>query len=331
MRQRAWIILSGAAITVMVVGGLVLALVDFQAALVLAAALSGALVLTWLLSWVTARGALTKRAAITVVALVLLAGGIVAGLLYAVGGFVEQGDFSPLPTAISPIVLEPQDAEEGDLDTDTPEPETVVVARQLTVIVSPEAGSLRRFTVEPTLLVDVYRGFETYLGEERVALPVRSVQSQRLGFLVREAQVGTFFGAYPVTVNEEAFTIRPCQGGCPPITVELRDMPQGAFQDARPAADIERDTYVTTETLIWEVTRTTRPISFAFVPPPFNNLSGALAPLLGAATVNDWVIGVVGLLGGVAIMPLAQSFLQDWAEGKVFEAVRGKKGSGKGD
>src|SRR3990172_2845181 len=155
-----------------------------------------------------------------------------------------------------------------------------------TVVINPEWVEYYRETNIPT----------------NVDLPEREVASTNVGLLTREIKIipiqadssGNGMLALP-----DGRTLKGsiCSFSCKKIYVELHDAPKGSFLAAKDAEKVQKYPYIDTETISWSVINLKQGIAFAFVPPPFHYLRPILEPLLGASSLNQWILGLLGLIG----------------------------------
>jgi hypothetical protein len=107
-------------------------------------------------------------------------------------------------------------------------------------------------------------------------------------------------------------------------------VPQGSFLAARDATDIQKHPYVGTETVTWSVLNLEDELTFAFIPPPFQYVRPIIQPLIGASTLNQWVLGIMGLIGALVISPIVKPVILSTAQKRFaawLEKRSGEKGS----
>jgi len=155
-----------------------------------------------------------------------------------------------------------------------------------------------------------------------VDLLEREVTSTNVGLLTREVRI------VPIQVDSsgDATITLPdgrtlkgsiCSFSCENIDVELHDAPKGSFLAAKDAEKIQKYPYIDTETVSWSVINLKQGIIFAFVPPPFHHVRPIIEPLLGASALNQWVLGILGLIGTILITPIVKPVILTTAQ-KTF-------------
>jgi hypothetical protein len=228
--------------------------------------------------------------------------------------------------AAEPPVAEGQGSGEPSEEPDAPSLPVAVVTGY-TMIIQPEARA-GSFTVTEQAVYEVYLNGQLLAADLPLTIGTRKVDSAGRGFLLWGSEVPPLEGdpSRPLEVSAPdgtLLTTQVCGGSqCAPSTIELRDFPKGAFVAARDAETVETLPFVNTETVIWSQRSLHRPVSFAFIRPPFNSLRPVLGPLLGASTLSDWAIGLIGLLGTVTVLPFARALLEDWFEGKLVDGAK---------
>ena len=94
--------------------------------------------------------------------------------------------------------------------------------------------------------------------------------------------------------------------------VELDDFPINTFYAAHYARDIQKYPYIDTETITWN--SGDLEVRFGFIPPPFQFFQPLLNPLIGASSLNQWVVGIIGVIGAVIFTPIIKPVLTDTAQ-----------------
>ena len=156
-----------------------------------------------------------------------------------------------------------------------------------------------------------------------VELPPRQVTSANAGFLAKEVRIDPLqadaSGDVSITLPDgRILTGRLCSS-CESTAIELQDVPQGSFLAARDADNVEKHPYVGTETVTWSVLDLREGIRFAYVPPPYQYLRPLLQPLIGASTLNQWVLGLAGLIGTLVVSPIVKPMLLTALQKKIEE------------
>jgi len=91
--------------------------------------------------------------------------------------------------------------------------------------------------------------------------------------------------------------------------VELDDFPLNSFYAAHDAQDLQRHPYIDTETITWGSLSST--ITFSYITPPFQEVRALLTPVLGASSLNQWLIGIIGMVGTLIFSPIVKPVLTD--------------------
>jgi hypothetical protein len=152
-----------------------------------------------------------------------------------------------------------------------------------------------------------------------VELPEREVTSTNVGLLTREVRI------MPIQANSSGNAIITlpdgrtlkgsiCSFSCENIDIELHDAPKGSFLVAKDAEKTQKYPYIDTETISWSVINLEQGITFAFIPPPFHHIRQIIEPLLGASALNQWVLGILGLICTIFITPIVQPVILTTAQ-----------------
>lgn len=201
----------------------------------------------------------------------------------------------------------------------------------------PEDSLAAGVVVNEEVVFDVYDGGEITFAGEGMQFPERHVTSERRGFLLREVTIeplgaGVFEPVRLTLPDTSVELARLCSArSCPPAHVRLEDFPQNTFFAARGVQTVEIVPYVNTEIVTWtvdDVALLTEGVTFAYIPPPFQHLRPVLAPLVGAARVSEWLVGLVGLVGSIAVAPVLMPVLENVVIDRLFDAFKGAVGLG---
>lgn len=177
------------------------------------------------------------------------------------------------------------------------------------IVAVPVSSQLKGFQVEEYVtLVDgvEYKPAETWTpamvdGRPGYRLPAQPVAVTSRGFLLKEALI-----ASSVTCCESAL-------------VEIKDIPLDAFYAAVYARDLQHYPYVDTETITWDPG--SDDIRFSYIVPPFQILRPVFAPLMGASSLSQWLLGLIALLGTFVFTPVVKpilvEFAQKWLKNKL--------------
>jgi hypothetical protein len=285
--------------------------VDYRAALALIVGVGAA----WLIVRVAGlRTAFTLAGVLAVLGLIMAA--VVAPRLASVVDLLE-----PVPTAA------PQGASAG---------EEAGVVREVAITdyrltATPRKPLAAGVVVDEEVVFDVYEDGEVVLAGQGMRFPEREVASERRGFLLREVTVeplgvGVFSPVSLTLPDGSVEQARLCSPrACSPAHVRLEDFPQNAFFAARGVPEVEIVPYINTEIVTWteeDVTLLSQGVTFAYVPPPFQYLRPFLVPLIGASQFSEWLVGLVGLVGGVVAAPILMPVLENLVIDRIFEGIK---------
>lgn len=127
----------------------------------------------------------------------------------------------------------------------------------------------------------------------------RQISSTNRGLIVKEVCVAplnldsTGYISLKL-VNGVSLREKLCQDICPDSSIELVDFPTGSFYQAKGADDLKISPYLDTETVSWSVPNLRRGIRLAYIPPPYHYFRRVIKPFLEFASVNKWIIMVLG-------------------------------------
>jgi hypothetical protein len=292
--------------------------VDYRAALALAVGVGGAGLI------VRIAGRLGRDRSGRRILLVAAGVLVVIGLAIAILAVLRLGS---VPDLLGPVATaEPQGASAGE----------EAVVRELAITdyrlrAMPGESLAAGVVVDEEVVFDVYENGEVVLTGQGMRFPEREVASERQGFLLREVtveplDVGVFEPvglALPDGSVEQARLCSPW--ACPPAHVRLEDFPQNAFFAARGVPEVEIVPYVNTEIVTWtvdDVALLSQGVTFAYIPPPFQYLRPVLTPLVGASQFGEWLVGLVGLVGGVVAAPVLMPVLENLVVDRIFDAIK---------
>ena len=172
------------------------------------------------------------------------------------------------------------------------------------------------FTIKETVVINQdWISFYHATGlPQSVDLPERKVRSTSLGLLARQVkimpdQVGPSGEAAITLPDGRILKGDICSLTCGKIVIVLHDVPSGSFLAAKDADDIQEAPYIHTETVSWSVLDPDQGITFAFVPPPFNVVRPVIEPLLGVSSLDQWLLGILGLLSTLLVSPFVKPVL----------------------
>ncbi len=197
-----------------------------------------------------------------------------------------------------------------------------LAVREYRVVVLPGDERLKQLEVFEEITADVYLGADLLAAGMVFSLPPRTVEAVPGGFLLAEARLDSP-GVFEVSLSDGSPASGiVCNPRCPLTRVELRDFPRQAFFAARDAGPVEIAPYLDTEIVRWSVTDAAPGIVFAFMQPPFQHLRPLLAPLVGASDAEEWVVGLIGVIGTIVMAPLIRPILTELFEEGLTRFLR---------
>lgn len=183
-----------------------------------------------------------------------------------------------------------------------------------------------------------YLESETFIVEESAVVvdglfidfPTRLLKSNNRSLLLKELQITPLqmdtLGDVNVTMPDGDIRAGPlCGDYCPESTVELVDFPINRFYAARGAQDIERFSYINTETIVWSVRNLEKGVAFAYFRSPYHYyLRPILQPFLGITSIGQWAIGFISLVSTILLAPIVRPVFIDAAQAKL-KSIFGNK------
>ena len=100
-----------------------------------------------------------------------------------------------------------------------------------------------------------------------------------------------------------------CSLSCGAINIEIQDAPAGSFLAAKGAKAMQELRLSNREAISWSGTSLDQGITFAFVPPPYSIVQPILQPLVGLSALDQWLLGIFGLLATLLIAAILNSEL----------------------
>jgi len=225
----------------------------------------------------------------------------------------------------------------GEPAAEAPEPSLVGRIDVYRVSIRPGESLAAGVEVSEAAVYTLTKGGGEVVSGALYEVPVRSVASERRGFLLREVtiqpwQTGATSNVTLTAPDGETAVTRVCTFvSCAPTEVEITGLPKGSFFAARGVPDVTITPYVNEEIVTWHTNDVSDGIVFAYIPPPFQVARPVLAPFIGASTASDWTVGLITLVGTVIAMPLVQPVLenifQDWLADQIRALFGRKKNS----
>jgi hypothetical protein len=293
--------------------------VDYRAALALVIGVGGA----WLIVRIARRLGRDRpgRRIVLAAAGVLIVAGVVIAITAVPRLVSVVGPPPPIATQVGPQGAAGEEA---------------VVIREVAITdyrltATPRKPLAAGVVVGEEVVFDVYEDGEIVLAGQGMRFPEREVPSERRGFLLREVTIEPLgvgvFGPVSLTLPDGSVEqARLCSSrACPPAHVRLEDFPQNAFFAARGVPEVEIVPYINTEIVTWtvdDVALLAQGVTFAYVPPPFQYLRPFLVPLIGASQFGEWLVGLVGLVGGVVAAPVLMPVLENLVIDRIFEGIK---------
>ena len=188
------------------------------------------------------------------------------------------------------------------------------------VVVKPETAQLNKILIQEFVIPNnnVYSPPSSWtainIGNETgYSLPEIEATIKNRGFLLKEA---SFQSSIPFHYY------------CGYTDVELNDFPLNTFYAAYYAEDLKKYPYIDTETITWRIANPwfmwftpSRNIKFSYITPPFQMVKPLLTPLIGASLLNQWLIGIISILGTAIFTPIIKPVLIDIAQKSIKNRV----------
>jgi hypothetical protein len=153
--------------------------------------------------------------------------------------------------------------------------------------------SIRYYYVGLQLVLDTSEYVSLSIADKRVALLQRGGQSVDFGYL------------------------KPQQA-----TIEINDIPKGSFYQSNVPSSNPHE-YVNVESVALHPDDFDRVVKFAYVPPPYNAIKSLITPFLGAASLGQFFIAVLGVaVAGFALY--VSPVLSDMVRGRIRSLVTGR-------
>jgi len=166
----------------------------------------------------------------------------------------------------------------------------------------PEVFKETQFTPESAWVSTSIDGHAGFL------LPETELRSSSYGFLLNEVKFESPDVSYSFAFSDLSlpwnYDFSP---SCTEAVIRLRDFPLDAFYAALDAFELERHSYVNTETVTWDTY--SRDIRFVYIRPPFQLFKPFIKPFLGVSSLNQWIIGLIGLIGTAIMTPVIKPVL----------------------
>ena len=196
------------------------------------------------------------------------------------------------------------------------------------MLVTPLDDGLRTLTITDTLVIEAAAAANTGFtppeawapvkaagAQSAYTLPARTITPRPHGFLVDEAIIPPpdWVFSDPAILTQNLAAYEGCNTGA--VQVTLQDFPRAAFLAAEnPAGPILVQPYLERETVSYISGAET--VRFAFIRPPFQRARGLLSPFLGVSNLPDFLVALLGAVGGVLlseiIKPALQRLLAGW-------------------
>jgi hypothetical protein len=136
-------------------------------------------------------------------------------------------------------------------------------------------------------------------------LPERTATIENRGFLLKEVAFSP-----PI----------PCNGYYESQTsVKLVDFPLNSFYAAHDVQGLQRLPYLNTETITWNSDNLD--VKFGYIPPPYQFLQTLLRPLIGASLLNQWLIGIIGIIGTFVFVPFISPVFTEIAQSAIKNKI----------
>lgn len=154
--------------------------------------------------------------------------------------------------------------------------------------------------------------------------PARAAKSAQ-GWLLREVRLELPEKTVAQFAWSEAGTSREAANVCcfRPVTIRLKNIPKGAFYEARDADGLRTTAYADTETVEWQVLDPwgeREHAEFSLVPPPYHRFP-FLRRVASLSSVADWVFTLGGMLGSSLLVSLLIPVFKDLGKQRVKRAL----------
>lgn len=287
------------------------AIVDFRAAMAILLGVAAA----WLLVQIVRAIGRSSRRGLWVGFVAVIVLGVSLAFLLSTTFQQQAGDSRPLF----------DEGMMGAESAEAPRPTVLPTAYRLTLSPGETKGEM---LAHEEVIYNVMSQGSVAAADQLLTLPERVVASETRGFLLREVTImpldaGAYdLMAFPLPEGGEARAPLCTYLRCPISTVRLEDFPQNAFVAARGVKTVESAPYLDTEIVTWTPTNLPDGITFAYIPAPFHHLRGVLMPLVGATSLDDWMIGLLAMIGSLIAAPLIVPILENVLEEVVGEWIK---------
>lgn len=156
----------------------------------------------------------------------------------------------------------------------------------------------------------------------------REVFSTPKGFLLQELNISplkaTPLGIVELELPDKTLLKGELCGskGCPSNEIILSDFPEGSFYAAKNAQDLQSLKYIDTSTTSWSVLDLDSGVTFAYIPQPFYNFRNILFPFLGISQINEWMIGLLGLILTFFVTPIVLPVINDEIKQRILRLFK---------
>jgi len=177
------------------------------------------------------------------------------------------------------------------------------------VVATPKTPQLNGITIQEFVIPKNSMSFTppvdwtaTYIGSETgFSLPEIEATIENRGFLLKEASFRS-----SIYCSDK-------------VNVELHDFPLNSFYAAHYAQGLEKFPYIDTETITWN--SSDESVRFSYVTPPFQIVKPILNPLMGASSMNQWLMGFIGIIGTVIFAPIIKPVFTEIAQKSIKNKI----------
>jgi hypothetical protein len=114
----------------------------------------------------------------------------------------------------------------------------------------------------------------------------------------------------PIATAADSFVVRTDSGRVvlprlrhsAPGEVRVMGLPASSFGQARYVSKVDTASFVNEQRAVWALSPRDTVVAFSYVPARFAAWRKLLDPIVGASTLAQWVIGLVGVIGIVAAL-----------------------------
>jgi hypothetical protein len=134
--------------------------------------------------------------------------------------------------------------------------------------------------------------------------PGRWIRTQQRGFALNVVEFA------PGVIGPDSFVVRtdsgpvvlPAASSSTAGEVRVSGLPSNSFGQARFVRDVDTASFVSEQQARWKIPVGERVVAFSYVPARYAAWRTLLSPVIGANSVPQWVLGIIGVIGVVAAL-----------------------------